>query len=451
MNTLSPRPRDTMMVANRHQEAVPAFADAFSRIGAQGHDAIGAVRKEAFSRFQTTGIPTTRVEAWKFTNIAKHANVAMAMATKSVVSGEDVSAFFAGGPLARRLIFINGYYSSELSHAKGLPEGVRIGPIDDQLTDEDVQSRIGALQDGRSFSDLNTALLQSGAVIEVDDGVKLDAPLQLIFLSVGQGGAVMIHPRILVRLGAHAEMHLIETHTALGGGHCLTNLVSQIEIGSQAKLTHDRLQVLHDGNTLVGKSLIEIGDEGQLHQTLLSLGGTLIRNESEVRLNGSRIDANMNGAFMPTAREHTDNLIAMHHLKPDCESNQFYKGVMDGHGRGVFAGKIFVYEDAQRTNAYQTNNNLLLSDDAEIDSKPELEIYADDVKCSHGATCGEHDETSLFYLRSRGIDRATAESIMTYAFAGEVIERFADDEIKRQAKEAIFKRLPGGDNLMEML
>ena len=439
------------MSAVRHQEPVESFAESFARVRESARGGMTRWREDAFTRFQSTGIPTTRTEAWKFTNIARHANVAMIPAPKADVSVNDVTSFFAGGPLARRLIFINGHFASELSHAKGLPEGVRVTPLDDVLSDGRIQERIGNLQDGRSFTDLNTAMLQSGAVIEVDAGIKLVEPVQVLFLSKGQGGAIMVHPRILVKLGDGAEMHLIETHGAVGDGHCLTNLVSQLEIGADAKLTHDRLQLLRDGNTLIGKSDIEIGERGRMDQTLLSLGGTLIRNESDVRLNGTQIDTNMYGAFLPTAREHTDNLIRMHHLKPDCESNQFYKGVMDGHGRGVFAGKIFVYEDAQRTNAYQTNNNLLLSDDAEIDSKPELEIYADDVKCSHGATCGDHDETSLFYLRSRGIDKATAESIMTYAFAGEIIEKFADDELKRQAKTAVFNRLPGGENLMEML
>lgn len=439
-----------MSVAPRHQEPLPSFADGFAKTRTAAPEGLSAQREYAFSRFQRTGIPTTRVEAWKFTNIAKHANVPMALAPSVAVGSNDIAAYFAGGPLARRLVFVNGHYS-ELSHARGLPDGVRVDRLEARANETGIQDWLTQLDDGRSFTDLNMALMQSGAVIEVPAGVKLEEPIQLLFLSMGQGSAVMSHPRILIRLGDGAEAHVVESHIGVRDGHCLTNLVSQIEIGANARLVHDRLQLLKDGATFVGKTDMEIGTEGKLEQTLVSLGGTLIRNESDVRLNGTNIDAHMNGTFMPTAREHVDNLIRMHHMQPDCESNQYYKGVMDGRGRGVFAGKIIVYEDAQRTNAYQTNNNLLLSDDAEIDTKPELEIYADDVKCSHGATCGDHDAASLFYLRSRGLDRATAESIMTYAFAGEVVEKFADDDIKRQAKEAIFQRLPGGDNLMEML
>jgi len=439
-----------MCAAPRHLEPLASFADSFAKARPASPEGLSAQRDYAFARFQRTGIPTPRVEAWKFTNVAKHANVPMILAPSVPVASDDLAGYFAGGPLARRLVFVNSHHC-DLSHARGLPEGVRMDRLEVRVGEPAIQDWLTKLDDGRSFSDLNMALMQSGAVIEVPAGVKLEAPLQLLFLSVGQGAALMSHPRILIRLGEGAEAHIVESHIGIRDGHCLSNLVSQIEIGEGARLIHDRLQMLKDGATFIGKADIEVGSDGRLQQTLVSLGGSLIRNESEVRLNGTQIDAEMHGVCMPTAREHVDNMIRMHHLKPDCRSNQFYKGIMDGRGRGVFAGKIIVHEDAQRTNAFQTNNNLLLSDDAEVDSKPELEIYADDVKCSHGATCGDHDMASVFYLRSRGIDRATAESILTYAFAGEIVEKFADADLRRQAKEAIFRRLPGGDNLTEML
>ena len=186
-------------------------------------------------------------------------------------------------------------------------------------------------------------------------------------------------------------------------------------------------------------------------QTLVTLGGSLVRNEVEMKLDGEDIDTQLNGVFMPTTGEHVDTMIQMHHLKPNCQSDQFYKGVLQGKGHGAFAGKIFVHKGAQKTNAYQTNNNLLLSDDARIDTKPELEIYADDVKCSHGATCGDLDEMALFYLRSRGFDQARAESVLTYAFAGEVLERMADETARKLAMSRIFDRMPGGDALRDML
>jgi Fe-S cluster assembly protein SufD len=181
-----------------------------------------------------------------------------------------------------------------------------------------------------------------------------------------------------------------------------------------------------------------------------SLGGTLVRNEHEARLQGERIECLLNGAYMPKGREQVDNLIRVHHEAPNCHSDQFYKGVVADHAHAVFAGKIFVHKEAQKTNAYQKNDNLLLSDDAEVDTKPELEIYADDVKCSHGATVGDLDPRALFYLRSRGIDRETAASILTFAFAAEAMERFGDATVRRQARHAVAERLPGGAALKEI-
>jgi Fe-S cluster assembly protein SufD len=181
-----------------------------------------------------------------------------------------------------------------------------------------------------------------------------------------------------------------------------------------------------------------------------TIGGALARNESEARLLGEGIDCILSGVYLPRGREHVDNLIRIHHTKPNCRSDQYYKGVLHEHARAVFAGKIIVHREAQKTNAYQKNDNLLLSDDAEIDTKPELEIYADDVKCSHGATVGDLDPKALFYLRSRGLDRETAASMLTFAFAAEAIDRFADSTVKRQARQAVVARLPGGAALRDI-
>ena len=440
-----------MSVAVRHQEPHEGFASAFADARAALPGDIGDLREQRLARFAATGIPTQRVEAWKFTNVARHINRPMALAPRAEVGINDVSAYFCGGTAARRLIFVDGHVMAGLSHIRGLPPGLLISSLDSCLDDPQVAARIRALDDARSLTDLNTAMVRSGAVIDVAEGVDVGFPVQLVFLTSGGAHASMNHPRIILRLGKGARLHLIETHAAVGDGDTLTNLVSQAEIGAEAKLVHDRVQLGGEGTTLLSKADLELGGGAVLDQTLVTLGGALVRNESEVRLAGSHIDARMSGTFMPRGSEHVDNLIRMHHLEPDCRSDQFYKGALDGKGRGVFAGKIIVHEDAQRTNAYQTNNNLLLSDDAEIDTKPELEIYADDVKCSHGATCGDLDETALFYLRSRGIERPVAESIMTYAFAGEVVERLQDETARKLAKRRIFDRLPGGAVLAGML
>ena len=278
-------------------------------------------------------------------------------------------------------------------------------------------------------------------------GAQIEIPVQVIYATVGQTSPVMTHPRNIVRLGEGARLRLIESHISFGAGPFLTNLVNEMRLGAGAALEHDRIELGREGTTLIGNAAIELADRAQLTQTVVSLGGDLTRNESEVRLKGSKIECILNGLYAPRGREHVDNQIRIHHEAPDSHSDQFYKGIMDGRGHGVFAGKIFVEKAAQRTNAYQKNDNLLLSDEAEIDTKPELEIYADDVKCSHGATVGDLDEKALFYLRSRGLDPATARSILTFAFAAEVIGRFSDPVMRRLARQAVAARLPGGEVL----
>jgi Fe-S cluster assembly protein SufD len=275
--------------------------------------------------------------------------------------------------------------------------------------------------------------------------------LQLLFVTLGQPGAVMTNPRNVIRLGKGARLKLIESHVALGDGHALTNLVTQLAVADGAELLHDRLELGRDGTTLIARSEGTLGRSARLVTTTASLGGGLLRNETELRLTGEKGEALLNGLYMPTGSEHVDTQVRIHHMAPACHSNQFYKGVVDGRSHAVFAGKIIVHQDAQKTDAYQSDSNLLLSDEAEIDTKPELEIYADDVKCSHGATVGDLDPQALFYLRSRGLPLAAARSLLIYGWAAEVIGRFADPGIAALARAAVRRRLPGGEALGEAL
>ncbi len=228
--------------------------------------------------------------------------------------------------------------------------------------------------------------------------------MQLLFASIGQDQPTLISPRNLVMLGDGARLDLIESHVALGGGRNLTNLVNRIVVGRGAQLRHDRLQQGDVAGSLIGRTTYRIAADARLTQSLATLGGGLVRNETLALIDGSGIELQLNGLYLTRGRQHVDNTIRVDHAKPGSVSDQFYKGVLDGESHAVFAGKIVVRRDAQKTNAYQANNNLLLSPDVEIDTKPELEIFADDVKCSHGATSGELDERELFYLRSRGLD-----------------------------------------------
>ena len=357
-----------------------------------------------------------------------------------------------GGPKARRLIFVNGHVSPELSHVQSLPTGVRVMSLAKALEAEPdrVAAVLAEARDDRSFTALNAAFAGAGSWIEVDDGVDAVETVQLLFLTIGQPAPSMSHPRVVVRLGAGAKLRLIESHAGLGRGQSLTNMVSQIDLGAGASLQHDRVQILDAESSHIGKSFLRLGRDVRLAQTVATLGGAMVRNEIDARIEGSGVECLLNGLYLAQGMEHVDNLIQVHHVAAGSHSDQFYKGVVDGRAHAVFAGKIFVHKDAQKTNAFQKNDNLLLSDDAELDTKPELEIYADDVKCSHGATCGELDPLALFYLRSRGLPKAAAETVLTFAFAAEVIGRFADDSVRHHVRRAALARLPGGDALEEL-
>ena len=430
---------------------------AYGAIFANTHDqlpgpALRDWRRSSYARFVEQGIPTSRAEDWKYTNIVKAANVPLVVAPRAEIGLDAIAPYLLGGHKARRLIFVNGHVIPELSHVQSLPRGVRIMSLPRalQADQQRVAEVLASLEDDRAFTALNGAFAGAGAWIDLDDGADAEDPLQLVFLTVGQPSAFMSHPRIVVRLGAGARLKLIESHVGVGAGASLTNLVSQIDLAAGSLLEHDRVELVTPECTQIGKAYVRLGHGAKLAQTVATLGGGLVRNETEARIEGTGVECLLNGLYHAQGREHVDNLIRIHHMAPGSHSDQFYKGVVDGRAHAVFAGKIIVHQDAQKTNAFQKNDNLLLSDDAEIDTKPELEIYADDVKCSHGATSGDLDPTALFYLRSRGIPRAAAESVLTFAFAAEVIDRFADPTVRQHVRKAAVQRLPGGSDLEEL-
>jgi Fe-S cluster assembly protein SufD len=309
------------------------------------------------------------------------------------------------------------------------------------LSDDDPES---------GFNALNDAFVADGCVIRLPDGAVLEQPAQLLFVSIGGEAPTLINSRNVVIMGDGTRLNLVESHVILGGRHSLTNLINHVVVGRGAELRHDRLQIGATEGVLVGRTRYDISADARLTQSLATIGGALVRNEIHASMQGSGIEATLNGIYFTRDRQHVDNHILVDHAAPGSVSEQFYKGILDDSSQAVFAGRIVVRREAQKTNAYQRNNNLLLSPDAEIDTKPELEIFADDVKCSHGATAGELDERELFYLRSRGLDVATARSVLTFAFAGEVLERFGHPAIARQAKAGLLSRLPGGAALGEL-
>jgi Fe-S cluster assembly protein SufD len=434
------------------------FAHALPALPGGRHPEVRRHREASFERFRSFGFPGPKSEEWKYTPLAPLVRIDYALPEPVALTRADLAPYLIGDRHARHAVFVNGRFVAELSdiESDNRTEMLSLGlALDDGLASdilaharEPEVSR--ELEGNRAFRALNAALAGDGCFIRIAEGAAPRGPVQLLFVSVGGDAPMLISPHNIVLLGDRASLDLVESHVAIGEGRNLTNLVNRIVLGHGAVLRHDRLQLGEVSGSLIGRSEYDISADARLTQTLATLGGAMVRNEIEALLGGSGIEAQLNGLYLTRERQHVDNVIRIVHAAPGSQSDQFYKGVLDGRAHAAFAGKIIVERPAQKTNAYQANDNLLLSPEAEIDTKPELEIFADDVKCSHGATAGELDERELFYLRSRGLDPDTARSLLTFAFAGAVLERFNSPAAAAQARRAVLRWLPGSAILDEL-
>ncbi|WP_137124884.1 Fe-S cluster assembly protein SufD [Roseomonas sp. HF4] len=382
---------------------------------------LNALRADAAAHFAARGFPTRRVEQWKYTDLAPVAQAAFAEPLTSV--GGSVRLPAANSP--HRAVFVDGRFRLDLSTLDGLPFRVR-GLAQDLA---EAEPHLGALAkpEAEPLAALNTMLFEDGVFLELPEGVD-GGLLELVSVAVDPGRPFAFHPRHLVRLGAGARLTLIETAT--GAGTCLHNPVFEIDVAEGAMLTHGRM--LQEAATVFHLSTIyaRIAAGATYDNFTVAAGPRLTRNEIHAALVGPHAACHMNGAQMAADGQHVDTTTSLDHAAPDCASRQTYKTVLTGRARGVFQGKIHVHRVAQRTDGYQMNQALLLSEEAEIDSKPQLEIYADDVKCSHGATVGALDADSLFYLRSRGIPGDQARAMLVEAFLHEAVETVTDETLK---------------------
>jgi Fe-S cluster assembly protein SufD len=435
------------------------FARALPNLPGARHPAVRRGREASFERFQSFGFPGPKTEEWKYTPVAPLVRLNYGLPEPVRLETSDLAPYLLEDGTALRAVFVNGRFAPELSDIESADRGVTIstlggalenGLASDVLAYSEEPEQAREREQNRGFSALNAAMFGDGCFVRVAAHAAPRRPLQLLFVSVGQEAPLLISPRNVIALDDGAALDLVETHVAIGQGQNLTNLVNRVVLGERAVLRHDRLQIGEVSSSLIGRTQYEISADARLTQSLATLGGALVRNEIEALLHGARIEAQLNGLYLTRDRQHIDNVIRVVHAQPGSHSDQFYKGVLDGRAQAAFAGKIIVERPAQKTNAYQKNSNLLLSPDAEVDTKPELEIFADDVKCSHGATVGELDERELFYLRSRGLDPETARGLLTFAFAGEVLERFANATVAAQARREMLRWLPGGAALGEL-
>jgi len=418
-------------------------------LNGQAGSLVHAFRRQAFAQFAAAGFPTTANEEWRFTNVEPIARGKFLRASATGdVADQDLRPFIIPDPAAIRLVFVDGFFAGHLSKVPVLPAGVRVESLAAALAADvpGVIDHLGSLvrPHDNGFTALNTAFLWDGAFISVPAGSRLEVPVHLLFLATGASEGRAIYPRNLIIAGAGADLSVVETYAGSGRRVYLTNAVTEMFLGTHATVEHDKLQRESPGAFHVGTSAIRQDAETLFASTTMNLGGALVRNTVHATLAGEGGDCTLNGLSLGTGGQLVDNHTSIDHAAPGCTSHELYKSVLDGRSRGVFNGKIFVRKDAQKTDAKQTNKTLLLSDDATIDTKPQLEIFADDVKCTHGATVGQLDEDQVFYLRARGIGEIEARDMLTFAFAGDVIDRVHVESLRSQLHGLVHQLLHEG-------
>jgi len=433
------------------------FAQFEKELASNGQSWTHRLRKAAISRFSEMGFPTTREEEWKYTNLTPLAKIPFTLAGPALVriTAESLAHATFSGLAGHQLVFVNGHYSPELSSRRPLPQGVRVGSLAAALNAdrEGVEphlARYASAQD-HAFVALNTAFMQDGAFIYIPKGTLVGEPIHLLFVSAPRGEATVSYPRNLIVMDEGSQATILESYIGLADDVYLTSAVSEVVLLENAVLEHYKLQQESEEAFHIAIQQVHQGRSTTYTSHSLALGGALSRNEVNTVLNGEGGECTLNGLYMVTGRQHVDNHTRIDHVKPYCTSRELYKGVLDGKGRGVFNGKIYVHKAAHKTDAKQTNKNLLLSQDALIDTKPQLEIHNNDVKCGHGSTIGRLDEDAMFYLRARGISQEAARSLLTYAFASEIVSRMKIEPLCAKLNQVLLTWVPHSERVKEVI
>jgi Fe-S cluster assembly protein SufD len=402
------------------------------------------LRSEAIKKFEDHGFPTKKEEAWKYTSLNALQKVDFSLFPKEgALDYKEVKSYFLHEIDSYKIVFIDGVYSSYLSETTH--EGMDICLMSAALTKPTYKAVIDnyfnkAVKDD-SMTHLNTAFSKEGAYIYIPKGKAPHKPIQIMHFSTGSEAAQMLQPRNLIVLEEGAEAQIIERHQNLTKNEVFTNVVTEIFVAERANLDYYKVQNDRDNASLVDNTYIDQQSNSVASVHTFSFGGKLVRNNLNFYQDGSRIDSVLKGITLLGEKQHVDHYTLVHHAQPNCESHQDYKGIYADHSTGVFNGKIIVDQIAQKTNAFQQNNNILISDKATVNTKPQLEIFADDVRCSHGCTIGQLDEDALFYLQSRGVPKKEATALLMYAFANNVLESVRLDALKNRINGIIADKL----------
>ena len=418
---------------------------------------LAARRQAARERFAELGFPTRKNENWHYTSVNPIVEAGYTQLTtpSGNVTSAALAPFLFDQPDWPLVVFLNGRYSAELSTpADQLPEGVRVATLGALLSEgqeapeevrELVREHLLAIADTQenAFTALNAALAADGVVVAIGSEMVVDTPIHLIFVTDPAADSRAMHTRNLVVAGRHSRASILESYVGLGGAAYFMNAVTEVVVDAGATLNHVKVQRESDRAFHIGTADASQGRDSHYQHFSFATGAALSRTNVHTLLGGEGCGATLNGLYMLDGEQHCDHQTRIEHKEPNCFSREVYKGLLAGRSHGVFNGKVYVHPEAQKTDGKQENNVILLSETAQIDSKPELEIYADDVKCTHGATVGQLDETALFYMKSRGVDATTARQLLTYAFAADVIETIEQEAVRDGLESLTLERFTG--------
>ncbi len=428
-------------------ETAPWVADQFAALskGSSAPESIRLLQKDAYERFLALGIPTTGQEEWRYTNLTPVVNKKF-VAPEQIPSAHPLNELITSRALPKdaissRVVFVNGTFSSDLSSLRSTP-GVSVTTLSQSGTNATIDRMLSEdrLFESEPFAAMNTALLQDVLSIRVEKGAKVSAPIEIIFLTVGQAAPISSFPRIVVAVDREASASIVERHLSVGGNTFCSSFTG-FDVADGGTLEHILIQQLGTESSLVSMSAGKIGRDAKYHSHVFQLGASLVRNEIRPILAGVNGECLLNGISAINGTQHVDNYTVIDHATPHCFSREHYKGIYGDKSSGVFCGTIIVRQIAQKTNAVQSNKSLLLSNTATIDTKPQLKIWADDVKCTHGATVGQLDDDGLFYLRARGIPERIAKKMLIEAFVSENVEAIPGDALKEHLRHLLLQKL----------
>lgn len=418
------------------------FSDRKQGLAGAGIPWLAALRQRAIERFADEGWPTTKQEDWRHTSLAALEQATFTPA--GTASAEALAAQWRQGEDGHWLVFVDGRYAPELSAVGTLPAGVEVRALSEVLASDpaSLEDSFGTESQGATPAALNLAMASDGAVIRIARGVALDLPVHLLFIAASENAASF--PRNLIEAEAGSRATVVEHFIGKASQASLTNTVTSVKVAADAHVTHLKLQQEDEQAFHLGAINVEQGSSSVYNSHSMSFGARLARHDIATHFGGHHCETLLNGLYYVDGRRHVDHHTLIGHAQPHGASREYYRGILAGTARGVFSGRILVSPGADKTDALQRSDSLLLSRMAKADARPELEIYADDVKCAHGATVGQIDDNSLFYLRTRGLDEAHARNVLTYAFAAEAVGRIEPESLRRRVGVAIRSLLPGG-------